>query len=164
MPESRLCGRLIKQRFASPTEARTLVRTWDSRQWREFRLLAILLILGTAFGCRPKDQTMLVVYVSGDVFLPDLRSSPWIPGKSVDCAIASRTSVQPEKGRDLLLCGRQSQDAWLQGSWLRGDIRSQFYDNARPFFVTFHSNGHAAGRYHPSEWSCTRTPEAIDCE
>jgi hypothetical protein len=133
------------------------------RRWRDLRFLASVLILGTALGCKPKDQKMLVVYVSGDVYLPDLRSRPWNLGKSVNCAIASRTSVQPKKGQDLLLCGSQTQEAWLQ-SWLRDDIGSQLYDNSRSFLVTFHSNGHATSRFLPTQWTCTRTPGTIDCE
>jgi hypothetical protein len=39
------------------------------------RKLATALALVIAIGCRPKNQSMLVAYVEGDVFLPDLLSS-----------------------------------------------------------------------------------------
>jgi hypothetical protein len=64
---------------------------------------------------------MLVVYVQGDVFLPDLRPAMWNPGEEIDCEIASRTSTSIDKRGDLLLCGAQTQLAWSQG-WLRADI------------------------------------------
>lgn len=106
---------------------------------------------------------MLVAYLQGDVFLPNLHTAAWNLGEHVECEVASRTSVAPDKRGDLLLCGAQTQLAWSQ-TWLRPDIESQLYNRATPFFVVFHSTGHGGGRYAPPVWTCTKTPSEIDCE
>jgi hypothetical protein len=69
------------------------------------RAVGIGLLLIVAGGCRPQNQNMLVAYVTGDVFLPNLRPGNWNFGETKQCEIASRGSVPPDKGRDLLLCG-----------------------------------------------------------
>ena len=124
---------------------------------------SILLVSATLIGCRPKDRDVLVAYVEGDVFLPDLRARPWRIGDSASCYLASGTSVKPDKTGDLLLCGERTQLAWSQ-TWLRDDIRAQLYANAKTFPVKFHSLGRSPGRYLPPVWICKRMSEVIHCE
>jgi hypothetical protein len=125
-------------------------------------LSSILVILISVVGCRPNDRDILVAYVQGDVFLPDLRARHWQIGDPINCYLASGTSITPDKRGDLLLCGERTQVAWSQ-TWLRDDIRSQLYANAKPFSVKFHSAGRS-GRYQPPTWTCKRTSDAIECE
>jgi len=125
--------------------------------------LGVWLVLIAAAGCRPKDQNMLVAYVQGDVFLPDLRPCTWNLGAAIDCKIASRTSTHVDEGKDLLLCGATAQLAWSQ-TWLRNDIKSQLYARSKMFAVTFHSSGHGGGRATDPVWTCKRMPDSIDCE
>jgi hypothetical protein len=106
---------------------------------------------------------MLVACVSGDVFSPDLKMNPWPVGYTANCYPASRTSMPPDKRGDLLVCGQRAQSAW-DVSWLRGDITSQLYANARMFRVNFHSRGRSQGRFHSPVWTCQRTSEAIECK
>src|SRR5947209_5593498 len=121
---------------------------------------SILIVSATLIGCRPKDRDVLVAYVEGDVFLPDLRARPWRVGDSVSCYLASGTSVKPDKRGDLLLCGEQTQAACSQ-TWLRDDVRSQLYANAESFPVKFRSAGRDRGRYRGPVWTCKRTSETI---
>jgi hypothetical protein len=125
--------------------------------------IGIGLVFLAATGCRPRNQPMLVAYVRGDVFLPDLRPGSWGVGETTRCQIASRTSSAPDQRGDLLLCGAQTQGAWSQ-TWLRGDIKTQIYNAATEQVVTFHSVGHDGGRFKPRWWQCRKTPEGISCE
>jgi hypothetical protein len=106
---------------------------------------------------------MLVAYAQGDIFLPALRPGSWQVGETRRCEIASRGSLRPDKGRDLLLCGDTTQLAWSQ-TWLRGDIRNQIYDAAKALKVSFHSAGHSGRKGTSPWWQCGRTSEGIDCE
>ena len=106
---------------------------------------------------------MLVAYVQGDVFLPDLRLGTWDFAETKRCEIASRGTIQPDKRGDLLLCGDKTQLAWSQ-TWLRGDIKTQIYEAAKTQFVDFHSVGHGGTRGGKVWWLCTRSSEGIDCE
>lgn len=106
---------------------------------------------------------MLVAYVQGDIFLPSIKSKTWTSSESVECQMASGTSIPPDQRGDVLLCGAQTQLAWAQ-TWLRGDIKSRIYENATILNVTFHGAGHGAGRYRPPSWTCKRLSEGIDCE
>jgi hypothetical protein len=125
--------------------------------------LAIALLVIATVGCRPKNQTMLVVYVEGDIFLPKLSAGTWNVGEAQRCQIASRGSVPPDKKGDLLLCGGKTQLAWSQ-TWLRSDIKSQIYEAATAHPVVFHSMGKPAGRGESPRWSCRKTWEGVDCE
>ena len=99
---------------------------------------AVLLLL--VAECKPPAQKMLVVYVHGDVFLPDFRSATWNSGDAVDCELASKTSIPIDKRGDLLLCGGLTQLAWSQ-TWLRADIKSQLYQSANTLAVDFSWHG-----------------------
>jgi hypothetical protein len=116
-----------------------------------------------AIGCRPRNQNMLLAYVRGDIFLPDLRRGNWNVGETTRCQIASRTSTAPDSRGDLLLCGAETQGAWSQ-TWLRSDIKPQIYNAATEQAVRFHSIGHSGGRFGPDWWQCRKTPEGINCE
>ena len=135
---------------------------WLSRQ------VGVWLLLVAATGCRPENQNMLVAYVEGDVFLPNLRRGDWRPGEAKLCQIASKeNSVKPDQRGDLLLCGYTTQMAWSQ-TWLRGDIKTQIYEAAQKQAVNFHSTGNAPGtgwslRGSPS-WLCRSVPRGIDCD
>lgn len=108
---------------------------------------------------------MLVSYVRGDAFSPSpsFRPDNWNFGEAKRCEIASDGSIQPDKGRDLLLCGDSTRMGWSQ-TWLRGDIKRQIYDAARTLRVNFHSAGHGGGRSKSRWWQCRRTAEGLDCE
>ncbi len=134
-----------------------------ARMRRRQSALISLLLFFVIGACRPKNQRMLVAYLEGDVFLPSLHTSDWSLGEPVECEVASRTSVAPDKRGDLLLCGAQTQLAWSQ-TWLRPDIKSQLYNRATLSFVVFHSTGHGRGRYAPPLWTCRKALSEIDCE
>lgn len=121
-----------------------------------------VILLVIALACRPADQELLVAHIEGDVFLPNIRHSIWNFGDSMDCQVASRTSVAPDQRGDLLLCGAKTQLAWSQ-SWLRPDIRTQIYGAATKQTVKFHSAGHGGGRGHPISWLCKKTRDEIEC-
>ena len=130
-----------------------------------WRHLATWLLLTFAVGCRPKSPDMLVAYVQGDVFLPNLRAGVWNVGEGLECQIASRTSIPPEERGNLLLCGAKTQLAWSQ-AWLRPDIKTEIYSAAKKQAVRLHSAGHPGhdGRYSPLLWQCRQSPERIDCD
>ena len=130
---------------------------------RTIQRFGIWLALALFTACKPKSQEMLVTYVQGDVFWPDLKPGTWKIGEVQRCEIASRGSEPPDKRGDILLCGEKTQLAWSQ-TWLRGDIRNQIYDAARKRPVRFSSTGHAADVGDSPWWACRRTPETIDCE
>jgi hypothetical protein len=106
---------------------------------------------------------MLVAYVQGDIFLPDLQLGTWNFGETKRCEIASRGTIPPDKRGDLLLCGDKTQLAWSQ-TWLRGDIKTQIYEAAKTQFVNFHSIGHGGTRGGRVWWQCTKSSAGIDCE
>jgi hypothetical protein len=131
---------------------------------RVAKRLAPALVLLVSIGCRPKNQNMLVAYVEGDVFLPDLRPGAWNSGATVECEIASRTSTLPDRRGDLLLCGDKTQFAWSQ-TWLRADIKTKIYSAASHRVVNFHSSGHLGGPKDSHRfWRCRSTSDNIDCE
>jgi hypothetical protein len=129
------------------------------------RQLATWLLLIFAVGCRPKSQDMLVAYVQGDVFLPNLRAGVWNVGEGLECQIASRTSIPPDERGDLLLCGAKTQLAWSQ-TWLRPDIKTEIYGAAKKQTVKFLGSGHVGhnGRYSPRLWQCRRTVARFECD
>jgi hypothetical protein len=129
--------------------------TWGVAVW--------LAVVGSA-ACGPGNRNVLVAYVHADLFSPfPMKAVVWNYGESVICELASLTSIPPDEKGDLLLCGAQTQFAWSQTP-LRGDIKSQIYDNAAMFYVTFHGAGRGGGRFHPVSWKCKRLSTGIDCE
>ena len=121
------------------------------------------ILLLVASGRKPKNEDLLVVYIEGDVFLPDIRPAAWNLGEGLDCEIASRTSMPPDTRGDLLLCGAKTQLAWSQ-TWLGADIKAQIYDAATKRRVKFQSRGHGGGRSAPPTWLCRKTRDEIDCD
>jgi hypothetical protein len=133
---------------------------------RVLPILGLGLLLIFATECRPANQTILVAYVKGDVFLPNLESGNWNINEIQECEIASRESVpnKPEEGRDLLLCGEKTQLAWSQ-TWLREDIRVQIYAAAKKLHVNFRSAGHGGrSRGSSPRWQCKKRADGLDCE
>jgi len=124
------------------------------------RLVAMLLLLA-AMGCTPRDQTMLVSYVRGN-FYYGFSSGTWDLNEVKECERASRTSSPPIDGKDVLLCGMDTRQAWKL-SWIRSDLRTVIYDHARSFAITFHSAGEPKGKKE-TVWKCKRIPEGIYCE
>lgn len=111
-------------------------------------------------GCAPPDRTMPVAYVR-DVFY-NLRPDKWDYGEVKECQIASRKTEKPDDRGDLLLCGGETLTGWSM-SWLRPDVKTQIYENARTFAVTFRSAGHSR-RGATTRWLCRRTPDKIECD
>ncbi len=124
--------------------------------------LGIGVVLIVSLGCKPKNQNMLVAYVGGDLFLPRISSRSWVVGETKACQIASRTSIPPDKWRDLLLCGSDTQLAWSQ-TWLRADIKKAIYEAAGEQAVSFDSSGHSS-RFTGRWWECRRIAEGISCD
>jgi hypothetical protein len=114
-------------------------------------------------GCKPSNQSMLVVNVQGDVFLPKLQACTWKIGQTERCEIASRGSILPDARGDLLLCGDKTRLAWSQ-TWLRSDIKTQIYNAAQIRTVKFHGIGQDGGRGRSPLWTCNWSAAGIDCE
>ena len=110
-------------------------------------------------GCAPPDRTMPVANVR-DVF-SNLRPDKWDYGEVKKCQIASRSTQKPDDRGDLLLCGGETLTGWSM-SWLRPDVKTQIYENARTLTVTFRSAGH--WRRGDTQWLCRRTPDKIECD
>jgi hypothetical protein len=125
--------------------------------------VAVWVIVFLTAACGPRTRRLRVAYLHGDVFSPSPMSSAlWSESKNLNCELASETSVPPDQRGDLLLCGAQTEFAWSQ-TWLRGDIKSQIYDNSAPFTVIFHNGAHGGGRTSPPSWECKKVSTAIDC-
>jgi hypothetical protein len=91
-----------------------------------------------------------------------VKSDMWNYGEVRECQLASRSTVRPDERGDLLLCGTETLSAWSI-SWVRPDFKSQIYENARTYAVTFRSAGHSS-RAHDTWWWCNRTAENISCD
>ena len=131
---------------------------------RVAKKLAGALALIIAIGCRPKNQNMLVAYIEGDFYSPDLRRRAWDLGATVECEMASRSNTPPDRRGDVLLCGETTQFAWSQ-SWLKADIKTQIYNAAKNRKVNFHSSGHLGGPKGSQRfWECRTSADNIDCE
>jgi hypothetical protein len=119
----------------------------------------VLLLL--AGGCAPKGGDMQVAYLRGNT-TSGMTQDSWEYGETKECQLASCSSQPPDKRGDVLVCGSDTELAWDM-SWLRPDIRTQIYENARILRVGFHSSGHSS-KFHDDWWMCKRTPEAINCD
>ena len=122
---------------------------------------AIVLVILEA-GCAPKDRSMPVAYIKDGYAMYGVKPDTWDYGEVKECQIASRSTQRPDERGDLLLCGAATMTAWGM-SWLRPDFKSQIYQNARTFAVTFRSAGHSS-RFHDTRWWCQRRPESINCD
>lgn len=111
----------------------------------------------------PRNQTMLVAYIQGDVFSHSAGAQVWKYGQGIECVLASGSlQFPPDTRGDVLLCGDRTQLAWSQ-VWLRSDTKDQVYDAARMLEVTFRGTGRGRRGWGAS-WSCKRLPESIDCD
>ena len=70
--------------------------------------------------------------------------------------------MRPDERGDLLLCGAETLTAWSM-SFVRPDIKSQIYQNASTYYVTFRSGGHSS-RGGDTWWMCQKTPEGVNCD
>ncbi len=104
---------------------------------------------------------MPVVYMRGNT-ADGMRQGTWDYGEVKECQIASRSTQPPDNRGDLLLCGPDTEYVW-NISWLRPDLKTQIYEGARTFRVTFRSAGRSS-RTRDTWWKCQRTPDAIHCD
>lgn len=91
-----------------------------------------------------------------------VKPNVWADGEAKECQLASRSTQRPDERGDLLLCGTDTLVAWGM-SWVRPDFKSQIYQNARTFAVTFRTAGHS-GRARDTWWWCKRMSESIRCD
>lgn len=138
-------------------------RGWDAHEkmLRMLKRSAIVMLIALDLGCAPKGGDMQVAYMRGNL-ADGLRPDGWDYGQVKECQIASQSTQRPDQRGDLLFCGSDTLLAW-NISWLRPDLKSQIYENARPFAVTFRSAGHSS-RNRDTWWRCQRTPDGLHCD
>ncbi len=69
--------------------------------------------------------------------------------------------MRPDERGDLLLCNAETLTAWSMSS-VRPDLKSQIYQNASTFYVTFRSGGHSGKG--DTWWLCKKIEEGISCD
>jgi len=121
------------------------------------------LALALTVGCRPPSGVMRVAYISGDIYLPQIESTPWREGQVQPCQLASLTSIQPDKRGDLLVCGEKTRLAW-NVTWLREDIRTSIYQASRAEMVRFLSRGSRDSKGRRGGWLCSKTGDGLECK
>ena len=131
-----------------------------------FLVIALVLVVSDR-GCRPKDQSMLVVYVQGDVYLPSLTVARWDFDQTLRCHIIDHSSDdqhffdKTDSQENVLLCGETTERAW-SNMWLKPGIKGQLLEASVGQLVTFRSAGRRTRG--PSWWSCRRTTDGIACD
>jgi len=125
------------------------------------RCCAIVVLILEA-GCAPKDRSIPVACIRSGYAAYGVKPDTWDYGETKECQLASRSTQPPDERGDMLLCGTETLTAWGM-SWLRPDFKSQIYQNARTFPVTFRSAGHSS-RAHDTWWWCKRTAESVSCD
>jgi hypothetical protein len=125
--------------------------------------MGICLALAFTAACRPPSGVMRVAYISGDIYLPQIESTPWREGDVLPCQLATRTSIAPDKRGDLLLCGEKTRLAW-DVTWLREDIRTSIYQASHHEMVKFLSRGSRDYKGGRGGWLCRKTADGIECK
>ena len=129
-------------------------------------LVGINISVLTAAGCKPRDGTMLVADVQGDMYAPDLKARAWAFQETKRCELVKLANSRSDKREDLLICGEKTRLAWSMSS-IKSDLGVQIYNASRRENVVFTSGGSRkgpAGDLGPPSWLCKKTASGISCE